>query len=1400
MEIHNKINSSNINIFKENQKKITKNTSITFNGNATIGSSSKAIESIAKAKIALDNAYTKPIPYEEKIKILRDKNVEEKYFELFLSQDDDEFKKMLKYLDSGITLEQIKSIYNPFWGSEYARQAAELSEFNIPFDFARDLYSFYKVPQEKIEFLKQAKFDFSNENKNFKIDKYRLKDILCNEDFFKKFNSVFQKRVDANVALAALNLNDDDYQKLLSKLDSDNTVNNSATSAYFIYQFTDDDINTIIEASKENKLDFNNYDFWINSSRSRGIKNTAELLRAGVPIDCLEKDVYLNDEQIIEAISSAKKYNIAASDAIFAYQFANDDEQKRNRIFELIKEKGLDCNYACRLAGYDNNVVDSTISYMERGIDFNNSLNLALLKKDDTYKERVIELLDVLKNVCDAQTFLNMNLSEEDSAKALDLLKKGANLYFVSFCMQSPAVYEKACSLYDSGVCDSLDGLYGGINEEEVLTELEYIARGVPKEKVSQFLSAATPEQIDLLNSGVMYEALAPLKEYEGKCHDCTFIKEYLKKGISFDLALNLKKRVDLEKIPNGIVLDNVYKSLNEDKIIALSKIQMQRGKDWITGKDKDILIEFISLIKDLGNLVELIDLGFINEKALLNYNEFVKRGIPYSQSNNAIILSQLEFQNSAQFDRATELLKRGVPFEKILFAINDDKSFMEAINSLKNDEKKYNNFTLNSNILKLYKNGLNKDDINFIVKNCDFYNQEDFDNLLKYINKGHSIQDAVKISGYCVYMKNSYTEINIEKTLQDREFISDMILKGCKIDSLFMIVSDDKKLQRLHELLAKGYEPKLAEKIVSCNISPTDDKKITKIKEFQNTKLNETIKKMCTNTNLYPFIDELYSFENYIGYQYANIINSNISLQDILNSAIAFVKSPLKQAMKRPNMYLSGIPIEDTEKVNGKYPKLSEKKMQEYRTRLLMFFKSHMVEITRALKYLDVDTFNQLMDKRTINFSEQLEQLNKMDNKHYELVSKITKCLNEDGKPLSSKEKIDLAKIILYHQLGYIDIAYIEEFIKSGIVNISQFRKTLFNKLIDSIGLSQEEVQAHTDKLNFDNEYVFLLLRTQNSADFMIIKDALQDKKTLESTITTLKELLSAPEELAHNGLTEEKTVALIDLLNRASEMEEKDIYKEFSKISPFALVSLTAQDIAKIAILNDFNSYIQDVSNPIGKINAETKAQFEELGLNYNSWLNFVEEDSIVFNGQSYGLKLWDRNPQKDLFMGNRTSCCTAIIEGGNGKATPIYLANTAFNVIELTDENGNIVAMSRIFVAIVDNKPSIIVENIEINNSFLKNKTPEELKLLRDKMFEYVENFSKELSNGKKMDIYFSKNYTYVPISNYKLVQKNIDFVGSISSDNIYLNCKPGWVNTKELKNQPCELYLISQDENT
>lgn len=231
-------------------------------------------------------------------------------------------------------------------------------------------------------------------------------------------------------------------------------------------------------------------------------------------------------------------------------------------------------------------------------------------------------------------------------------------------------------------------------------------------------------------------------------------------------------------------------------------------------------------------------------------------------------------------------------------------------------------------------------------------------------------------------------------------------------------------------------------------------------------------------------------------------------------------------------------------------------------------------------------------------------------------------------------------------------------------------------------------------------------------------------------------------------------------------------------------------------MATLGDFKTEIQDTSNEVGKTNLKTKQEFIKNGLDYDKWLNKDEKHDleVQLNGKNFKITMWDRIPQKDLFLGNKTSCCTAM-GAGNGGATPIYLGNSAFNVVEMKDEKGNTVAMSRIFMAKDDNKkPALIMENIETNQEFLKYLNKEKQHEVIDAFAQYMKNFAKDVTGKDNTKIYFSTSYTKLDTEELKTTSKAIDFIGKISDDKVYLNTAREWINPERLKDRYTSFFEL------
>ena len=125
-----------------------------------------------------------------------------------------------------------------------------------------------------------------------------------------------------------------------------------------------------------------------------------------------------------------------------------------------------------------------------------------------------------------------------------------------------------------------------------------------------------------------------------------------------------------------------------------------------------------------------------------------------------------------------------------------------------------------------------------------------------------------------------------------------------------------------------------------------------------------------------------------------------------------------------------------------------------------------------------------------------------------------------------------------------------------------------------------------------------------------------------------------------------------------------------------------------------------------------------------------------------------MWDRIPQKDLFQGNYSTCCIGMNET-NGWSMPVYLLNTAFNMIELVDNNtGEIVGNALCYFVKSDgNKPVFIIDNIEIKNSV---KPSDEVgKKLRSAITEYAKNIVRDVTGHDNIQILLGTSYNDVPV---------------------------------------------------
>ena len=132
--------------------------------------------------------------------------------------------------------------------------------------------------------------------------------------------------------------------------------------------------------------------------------------------------------------------------------------------------------------------------------------------------------------------------------------------------------------------------------------------------------------------------------------------------------------------------------------------------------------------------------------------------------------------------------------------------------------------------------------------------------------------------------------------------------------------------------------------------------------------------------------------------------------------------------------------------------------------------------------------------------------------------------------------------------------------------------------------------------------------------------------------------------------------------------------------------------------------------------------------------------------------------------LFLGNHASCCTAV-DSFNGWSAPAYIMNKLISSIEVKDGD-NFIGNTMCYIALIDNKPALVLDNIELKPQYQYNDK------IRDAIFEYAKKLSAEIGKPK-MAIYLGPNRHKVNLDEFPIENKHFTIVGSTGDDKIYLD---------------------------
>jgi len=532
----------------------------------------------------------------------------------------------------------------------------------------------------------------------------------------------------------------------------------------------------------------------------------------------------------------------------------------------------------------------------------------------------------------------------------------------------------------------------------------------------------------------------------------------------------------------------------------------------------------------------------------------------------------------------------------------------------------------------------------------------------------------------------------------------------------------------------------------------------------------------------------------------------------------------------EKPDLYLNGEET-DTTKINRIIKK---------------FCFNHLESIYKLLDTFDKEVVDLLMRKRLEEFGEYLDVLNNIEPENLKLLKELSNSWNIDGKPFMPTQKAEFIDLFEAYKVNGLSFDKIKTMVETGKVNLGELHLDLFNRIMKNSGLTDTEIASiPKEKLvAWDTKYAHLLskeiatekdiafsdiLRAGNlEPDFNeYIHDTNNEYGQANAKTRTIYESMNMqydrwlnPDKKheIHFVSKDKNTEQLSQIASQITEdmntlMQtpvKGFLKKQFPKcinenkfVIPNEYLTSKTKLTEFVKTLSDTSDQGQmaqvwkraqdNMSNPDPKRVQSAQNTLTILD-HLNQRLDDISQVSDVKVSKNIDLtiKMWDRNPQKDIFQGNYSTCCIAM-GGGNGSAMPHFIMNTAYNMIELVDnKNGKTIGNALCyFIKGEDGKPAFIIDNIEIANNA---KPSDEVGIeIRNAMAEYAALISKDVTGEEYTPVYMSKSYNDVPWNDLSSKKETISFLGEIDCDDIYMDLYGGWVDSDNL-NQKLTFYQL------
>lgn len=282
-------------------------------------------------------------------------------------------------------------------------------------------------------------------------------------------------------------------------------------------------------------------------------------------------------------------------------------------------------------------------------------------------------------------------------------------------------------------------------------------------------------------------------------------------------------------------------------------------------------------------------------------------------------------------------------------------------------------------------------------------------------------------------------------------------------------------------------------------------------------------------------------------------------------------------------------------------------------------------------------------------------------------------------------------------------------------------------------------------------------------------------DEDKQKDIINNLEEILTSP---IFGILSKDKQAKLFEEISTKGYKlnAQNSLHSLYSDINNQALKlckdnqQISAKELPElINIISEFMKKDSFWQSPDKNPNATmARKTFESWILKIKQKMLLLQEKPNTNNIQLTVQQVDMNNVSHSLFLGNDASCCAAIGTGMKQAIAPNYIKNKMISGMEVL-VNDKPVGNTMCYIAEVENKPALVLDNIELKKDYIKESINNKI---RDLMFDYAKNFTKELGNPD-MPIYVGQNRNKLNLKNYPKENKEMKIIGSSGEDRIYID---------------------------